>query len=55
MSDIQVDEKVAFQVRTAVTDEQTAHELLERMAVDAGIDRDRLSIVETRVEVDSGP
>lgn len=55
MNDIRVNEKLAYQVQTVVTDEETAHELLKRMVNDAGIDRDRLLIVESRVEVDAGP
>lgn len=52
MTDVRVNETVAYRVTTGLTDEETAHQLLERM-VAAGISRDRLRVVEERVEVDT--
>lgn len=49
--DIMVDEQPAYRVRTQLTDEETAHDIRERM-VEAGIDGDKIQIVEEFVEVD---
>ena len=52
MTDLQADETYAYRVQTGLASEETAHQLLERM-VAAGISRDRLRVVEERVEVDT--
>jgi len=50
--DINVEETTAYRVTSGLTDEETAHDLLERM-VQAGIQRDRLKVEEERLEVDT--
>lgn len=55
MTDFDVSVRPAYRVRTDWTDEETAHEMLKRIADQAGIDRDRLSIEEGLLEVDTGP
>ena len=49
--EIEADERHAHRVVSAWTDEQTAHRILE-LAVQAGVDRDKLAIEDGRVPVE---
>lgn len=52
--DFAVDERQVYRVVTVLTDEETAHELRDRMVSEAGIDGSKLVIEEDRVGVDDG-
>jgi hypothetical protein len=49
--DIEVDERQAWRVVTAWTDEETAHQVLEALA-QSGVDADKLAIEEGRIPVE---